>query len=148
MAEESNKQPVMNENSRYPATLPHTLPILGQVRRSIKQDEDTDDEDYIPFLSGKDHPEYVAGRNNPFKGITHEEIMEVKAKVDEYLRNHPFREQEFTEEHRRRMDEVAKGLYQAVAEGKCVLRMVSAPSLMPAECACSSIPDHEESGEK
>ena len=45
------------------------------------------------------------------------------------------------------MDEVAKGLYQAVSEGKGVLRMVSAPSLIPAECACSTH-DHEESREK
>ena len=86
MAEESDKQPAMNENSRDPATLPHTLPLLGQVGISIKQDEeDTDDEDYIPFVSGKDHPEYVAGRNNHFKEITHEELMGVKAKVDQYL---------------------------------------------------------------
>ena len=46
MAEESDKQPVMNENSRYPATLPRTLPLLaGEVRRHIEQDEDMDDED-------------------------------------------------------------------------------------------------------
>ena len=75
--------------------------------------------------------------------------MEVKAKVDQYLRDHPIRVREFTEEDRRRMDEVAKNLYQAVSEGKAVLRMSSAPSLIPAECACcSTTHDHEESGEK
>jgi hypothetical protein len=94
-----------------------------------------DDEDYIPLLSGEDHPEYIAGRNNQFKGITHEQLMEVETKVDEYLRDHPFRGREFTEEDRRRMDEVAKKLYQAVSEGKAVLRTLSAPSLIPAECA-------------
>ena len=55
--------------------------------------------------------------------------MEVKAKVDQYLRDHPIRVREFTEEDRRRMDEVAKNLYQAVSEGKAVLRVSSAPSL-------------------
>jgi hypothetical protein len=84
MSKDSEKTPAMREISRYPAPVLFSLPSLGTVKKHIE--ENTDDPDYIPHVSGKDHPEYICGRRD-FKGITHEEFMKFQACVDECLRN-------------------------------------------------------------
>ena len=136
--------------SAVPPSATSFLPVLGTVRRTIEtpRDDEEDDDDYIPFLDGKDHPEYVAGRNNPFKGITQKEMLEgkplssreayviVKERVAAYVQSHPLKEREFTPQDRKRMDKVALKLYQAVGEGKAKLVQYSAPSIFE-ECACA-----------
>jgi hypothetical protein len=134
--------------SAVPPSSSIPLPLLGTVR-PIEQTPPEEDEDYIPYVSGKDHPEYIAGRRNLFRGMTREESLEgkllsswdayitVEAKVDEYLQSQPpLKEREFTAHDRKRMDEVALKLYQAVGEGKGKLVQFSAPSLFE-ECACA-----------
>ena len=135
----------------YSAIVPScsSPPVLLGTVRPIEETSPEEDEDYIPYISGKDHPEYIAGRNNTFKGVTKKEFLEgkllfswdayiaVEAKVNEYFqRRPPLKELEFTAQDRKRMDKVALKLYQAVGEGKGTLVQFSAPSLFE-ECACA-----------
>jgi hypothetical protein len=123
---------------------------MGVVRRSAPtpHDEDESAEDYIPEMSGKDYPEYVAGRNNTVEGMmTQEQFSEGKllslwmliivgAAIDKYLQSRPPRkEPAFNAEDRKRMDEVALKLYQAVVEGRTLVHY-SAPSLFEV-CSCA-----------
>jgi len=116
----------------YPLVSPSSsipLPLLGAVR-PIEQSPADEDEHYIPDVSGKDHPEHIAGRRNLFKGVTMKESLECKllssrdayitleAKVNEYFQSQPpFEEAEFTAHDKKQMDKVALKLYQAVGEG-------------------------------
>lgn len=110
---------------------------LGTVRRTIKTTSEADEaaEDYIPLISGKDHPELIKGRR-AWPGMTKEEFSIAQARVTSYLEKiPPVKTREFTASDQKKMAEIAAKLYQAVGEGKAELRHFSAPSLFT-DCGC------------
>jgi hypothetical protein len=126
-----------------------SLAPLGTVTRIQETTSEKDEaaDDYIPPVSGKDHPEYIKGRLD-WQGMKTGELstskvlfsrdahLAVQARINAYLQTvPPVKGQEFTVSDRKRMAEVASKLYQAVGEGKAELHHFSAPSLFT-DCSC------------
>ena len=167
MAQPSEYRPSMNQRRRtvsssststqpppYSVTDPSALSnasaaspappgTVRPIQKTTSEKEEAED-DYIPPVSGDDHPELIKGRR-AWQGITTGELLTcsalfsrdanvaVQARINEYLQTVPPVKEQVID--REKMAAVAAKLYQAVGEGKAELHHFSAPSLFT-DCSC------------
>ena len=139
----------------YSATPPFLVTVhrVGVVRRM--KEPSPDDEahpDYIPPVSGSDHPEYLP-HGPKLQKITSEELSQgnspsssdaydvVKESMEKFIEKlPPIEDQGMTAEERLRMDRIAAKLYSCVGRGEIKMRFVSAPTMF-GTCACANEED-------